>query len=249
LMKSSKEARNEALPQLLLDLAEEHDRGKVLAKVPLSLKKAFLDHGYVIEARVRGLFGREDGIFVAFYRDVGRDTVLSDAEVSILHRCVDQEPDPCTDGQDVVEMTEAQASSISALMSEVFPGYPFPVHDPAFVEESMRHGTRYFGVMEEDDLLSVASAECDSDHRCAELTDMATKEDRQGQGLSSKVLCHMQGRLKADGYRRVYTIARSCSPAVNAIFAKQGFFYAGTLRSNTYFGDRLENMNVWHRRL
>lgn len=249
LMSSAPNARDSDLPKKLLAMAQENGRGKVLAKVPFSMKKAFLDDGYVVEARVRGMFGREDGIFVSHFLDDSRDGLLSDGEMSILHRCVQEDPSPSGDGEDVQELDETHAGIISSLLDETFQGYPFPVHDVDFIRQTMDNGTRYFGLFQDGDLVSLASAECDAKHRCAEITDMATMEDERGNGLSRKVLVHLQGILKKDGYRTAYTIARSRSAAVNTLFSREGYHYAGSLRRNTFFGDGLENMNVWHRRL
>jgi len=249
LMRSDKEALNEELPLKLLALAEEEGRGKIVAKIPQRMKKTFLDAGYGVEARVREMFGKDDGIFATFYLKEREHTVVDDAEMAILHECVKKEPTLNNDTEGVLEMTESDAADISALMSESFESYPFPITEEDYVQKNILSGVRYFGIREGDVLVAVGAAEIDRQNKCVEMTDMVTKKDFREGGLSGRILSGMQVAMKKDGCRTAYTIARAKSPGVNAVFSSQGYFYGGTLRANTNFNGNLENMNVWHKRL
>ena len=49
--------------------------------------------------------------------------------------------------------------------------------------------------------------------------------------------------------KTAYTIARADSAAMNGVFHKTGYHYAGRLVNNTQIGGRIRNMNVWYKRL
>lgn len=249
LMHFDKEAMNEELPLKLLALAEEQGRGKVVAKIPNRMKKAFMDAGYGVEARVREMFGKDDGIFATFYLQEREHTVLDDKEMSILHECVKMEPVLDNDVTGVQELTESNAAEISALMAETFETYPYPITEEDYVLKKFQSGVRYFGIRDNNILVSVGGVEIDRPHKCVEMTDMVTMEDFRRQGLSGKILTAMQIAMKKDGQRTAYAIARSRSPGINDVFATHGYFYGGSLRSNTNFNGQLENMNIWHKRL
>ena len=249
LMNFDKEVMNEELPLKLLTMAEEEECGKIVAKIPQRMRKPFLDAGYGVEARVREMFGKDDGIFATYYLQDREHTVVSDAEMSILLECTRKEPTLSEDTEGVQELVESDAAEISALMADTFESYPFPIQEEDYVRKKIQDGTRYFGIREEGVLVAVGATEIDRQNRCVEMTDMATKEDSREHGMSGRILSAMQIAMKKDGIRTAYAIARAKSPGINAVFSSHGYFYGGTLRSNTNFDGNLENMNVWHKRL
>jgi putative beta-lysine N-acetyltransferase len=138
---------------------------------------------------------------------------------------------------------------MAAVYARVFESYPFPIHDPAYLLETMDNDVRYQGVFQDDRLIALASAEIDVRGGNAEMTDFATLPDARGQGLAGLLLCGLESMLAEAGIATAYTIARATSFGMNITFAKNGYEYAGTLVNNTHIAGGLESMNVWYKRL
>ena len=141
------------------------------------------------------------------------------------------------------------APRMSGIYAEVFPSYPFPVHDPEYLRQTMRENVVYFGVEQHGMLVALSSAEIDPAQKNAEMTDFATLPDLRGQGLARRLLLRMEDCMLRRGLRTLYTIARAASAGMNTVFARCGYHFGGTLVNNTNIAGRIESMNVWYRRL
>ena len=252
LMKSAPED----MPQLLgkLDaLAEKKSYTKIFAKIPADQKKGFIDDGYRVEASVPGLYhGREKGLFLGKYFDEERKQeqhpdlvadVLSAAKAKRGLMGGMGEPSsicrPLT-GDDMEEAAE--------VYREVFASYPFPIHDPDYLRETMDH-IFYYGVWFGERLVALSSAEIDFDNGNAEMTDFATLPEQRGKGFANLLLTRMEADMKKRGISALYTIARAYSHGMNITFAKHDYLYSGTLTNNTQISGQLESMNVWYKLL
>ena len=141
------------------------------------------------------------------------------------------------------------APRMSEIYTEVFPSYPFPVHDPEYLRQTMRENVVYFGVERNGLMVGLSSAEIDTTQKNAEMTDFATLPDLRGQGLARRLLLRMEDCMLRRGLRTLYTIARAASAGMNTVFARCGYHFGGTLVNNTNIAGRIESMNVWYRRL
>jgi len=59
----------------------------------------------------------------------------------------------------------------------------------------------------------------------------------------------MERSMTEQGMRTAFSIARALSPAMNILFAKEGYIFGGTLVNNTQIAGHVESMNVWHKHL
>lgn len=134
---------------------------------------------------------------------------------------------------------------LAALYEEVFPVYPVPLQKPEYVRKAIESGTVFLFIEKNQEIISAASAEIDSLHGNAELTDCATLPSFRGGGLMKQLLNGLEEELTKQQIFCVYTIARSLSFGMNAAFKQLGYRYGGRLVNNCYIYDKMEDMNIW----
>jgi putative beta-lysine N-acetyltransferase len=112
----------------------------------------------------------------------------------------------------------------------------------------MNSGVWYYCIRQEKRLAAIASCDIDTGVQNVEMTDFATDPRFQGKGLAGCLLHAMETEMAEEGVRLAYTIARAGSYPINAIFARAGFRFGGTLPNNTNISGTIESMNVWYKR-
>jgi len=237
-------------------LAARRGYGKIFAKIPAASAGPFLQRGYAREAVVPGFYGKgRDGWFLAKYFDPDRSQ-LSRADRSQIKKILalaraPASPDasPLPEGYVLSPARAEDADDLARLYRDVFPTYPFPIRDPAYLVRAMATHADYVLVRRRRRVVAAASAERDDDYGHAELTDFATRPRHRGRGLATHLLRLMEERARRRGLRLGYTIARALSPGVNRLFASAGYRFAGTLLNNTNIAGRIESMNVWYKLL
>lgn len=250
LMKSS----TEDLPGLIYQLdklAEKNNYSKIFAKIPASQRSIFGQNGYQVEASVPNLFnGIEEGLFLGKY-PIGVRGIEKKGDLvkDILDKAKAKQG--LVSGICLAECTcrplfSEDMDQAASLYRFTFASYPFPIHNPEYLRSTMDH-IAYYGVWSEGQLVAVSSAEIDFENSNAEMTDFATHPDSQGKGLASFLLARMETDMKDRQIATLYTIARAYSYGMNITFAKNGYFFSGTLTNNTQISGNLESMNVWHK--
>lgn len=152
--------------------------------------------------------------------------------------------------EDIIESCQPQdAADMSAVYRRVFRSYPFPIHQPAFLDRMMKAGHRYFCIRADGGIAALAAAEIDLPHRVAEMTDFATLPEWRGRGFAAGLLKHMHGQVRKAGIRTTYTIARAASRGMNSVFGNCGYRYAGLLKNNSQICGSIQSMTVWCQRL
>ncbi|MFO7813142.1 MAG: putative beta-lysine N-acetyltransferase [Pelovirga sp.] len=236
-------------------LVDQHDYSKVFAKIPETSKAPFLQAGYSVEAQVPGFYqGAVDGLFLANYPHPERQ---NDPDTAVVAQVLDAAraktgsavpvslPD---DGsyQCRLALTD-DCSAMADLYRRVFSSYPFPIHKPDYLAETMTDDVIYAGIWKEDELMALASAEVDKAGSHAEMTDFATDPACRGKGLAHLLLAELETLMAQEKIQTCYTIARATSFGMNITFAKSGYQYGGTLVQNTQISGGLESMNVWYK--
>jgi putative beta-lysine N-acetyltransferase len=228
---------------------------KIFAKVPAFAKRIFMDSGYDVEATIPGLYrGEEEAFFMAKFFCQERqkekkpflikevlETAQSKTAIGEKAELGDLFTYRVADKEDLQSMAE--------VYKEVFATYPFPIHDPEYLEGTMDDNVAYVGMWKKERLVALASAEMDVAGRNAEMTDFATLPEFRGRGLANFLLAEMEEAMRTCGIRTAYTIARAYSYGMNITFAKNGYSFSGTLVNNTHISGGLESMNVWHKPL
>ncbi len=245
------------LPHLLTQLvalAERHRYSKIFAKVPASAEELFLEKDYTAEARIPRFYNlREDVLFFGKFLDPQRAREKKESLVlDVLSAAAGKRgraggrkplPDPYQSRGAGPDDIQAMAS----VYSKVFATYPFPIHEPDYLLQTMQDNVAYFGIWYDGRLVALSSAEMDPAGSNAEMTDFATLPDFRGKGLATHLLAGMEKHLMENGITTAYTIARAYSYGMNITFARQGYNFSGTLTNNTNIFGGMESMNVWHK--
>ncbi|ABC78691.1 putative beta-lysine N-acetyltransferase [Syntrophus aciditrophicus] len=243
------------LPFVLVAMAKGYGYSKIFVKVPTGFSKKFSRAGYVEEASIPGLYnGSNTGTFMGYYlkeqRASEREAATLDA---ILHLAISRSESPVTplDAKRFIirSCTESDIDQMAAIYRTVFPTYPFPIHDPAYLLDTMRSHVAYFGVESDGKLVALSSAEMDKSAQNVEMTDFATLLQWQRSSLSLHLLARMEKEMKQEGIKTAYTIARAMSPGINVTFSRLGYAYGGRLKNNTNISAQIESMNVWYKKL
>lgn len=253
------EAERRAVAEGLRNLASERGYGKIFAKVPASAGKAFKAQGFGTEARVPKFFGGdEEALFMGCYLDASRSTTSDQEQIDenlalarhkltagavarpLAELGTDYTVRPCTPDD---------APAMAEIYGEVFDSYPFPIHEPEYLVETMASHVLYFGVEHEGRLVALASAETEPGESYAEMTDFATLPAWRGHGLAVQLLAVMEAAAREHGITTAFTIARALSAGMNITFARMGYRFSGTLINNTQISGKIESMNVWHKSL
>lgn len=236
-------------------LAITRGYSKIFAKIPAAAKQSFIENGYDAEAAIPDFFqGTEEALFLGKYFSPER---MEEKHPEVVEQTLEVALEkPQLDGLPALEphlrcrqMRSADTAQMVKLYRQVFASYPFPIHDELYLEQTMREDVMYFGVLEKDNLVALASAEVDRHGGNAEMTDFATRPDYRGRGLANYLLAQTEMAASRRGVKTAYTIARAYSPGMNITFARNGYTFSGTLTHNTQISGKLESMNVWYKPL
>jgi putative beta-lysine N-acetyltransferase len=236
--------------------AAAHNYTKIFAKVPESCKPYFEEKTFIQEAKVPRLFNDlEDGYFFSKFMSVDRQHEQQKTTVKeVIETAQKKGPQGAKqrtlpEGLSWRVMNKNDVGEMARLYKQVFPTYPFPIDDPAYLSSTMDENLIYHGIFNGSELIALSSAEVDFNGGHVEMTDFATLPDYRGQGLATFLLDRMEEDVRSGGIQTAYTIARAYSFGMNITFAKHGYQYAGTLVNNTQISGQLESMNVWHKHL
>jgi putative beta-lysine N-acetyltransferase len=236
-------------------LAIQHQYSKIFAKVPSKLEAALKVEGFTEEARIPFYFiDGDDALFMSRFLDPVRseenqsklvDDILKEAQTkNIQENSVPVLPAEFR----LISAGPEMAPELAAVYRQVFATYPFPIHDPEYLRETMPV-VRYYAVQHNGHLVAVASADTDQLNGCVEMTDFATSKAYRGKSLAQVLLHHMDKEMLRTGQRIAFTIARAYSYGMNITFAKLGYTFSGTLINNTNIYGSLQSMNVWYKTL
>jgi beta-lysine N6-acetyltransferase len=245
------------LPELLTQmdhLADKHHYSKIFAKVPASAKPHFAARGYLAEAKIPQFFRRQEDVifFSKFLTKERREEKKADLAKKVLQAASQEKgtlgpPSPLPKPFHSRIAVPQDSAAMAEAYRQVFPTYPFPIHDPAYLQRTMEQNVAYFGIWHGEQLVALASAEMDLAEQNAEMTDFATLPEYRGKGLANCLLAGMENYLACRGITTAYTIARAYSYGMNITFARQGYCFSGSLVNNTNICGGLESMNVWHK--
>lgn len=234
-------------------LCARHKYTKIFAKIPESSRNIFQANGYVSEAAIPHFFQHHEAVyFMAKFRnpkrqnDPNQERIDEVLKVAKNKRAARQEPQLESDFRYRITTPE-DAEEMVTIYKQVFKTYPFPIHDPVYLRQTMRENIEYFGIWHRQRLIALSSAEMDRAARNVEMTDFATLPEYRGHSLALFLLAQMEKAMLEKDIRTHFTIARAVSFGMNITFAKAGYHYSGTLINNTDIAGHLESMNVWYK--
>lgn len=240
----------------LLNLANRHHYGKILAKVPERAAAVFRQQGFVCEARIPAFFDDgDDACFLAMFPDAARRTERHRREVERTRRRIAAVAPKAGSGRSrsgpAVRICRPEdVAAMRDLYRQVFESYPFPIYDRQYLAKTMGANVRYYAARDRHSrMVALAAGEMDLENRTVEMTDFAVLPPWRRRGISSHLLGCMEDDMRRRGMRIAFTIARSRSPGINIVFRRCGYRQGGLLINNTHIAGAIESMWVWHKRL
>jgi putative beta-lysine N-acetyltransferase len=242
------------LLQTIDRLAATNGYTKAFIKVPEHHASFFAQNGFEEEARIPAYYDLTACIFMGKFFHPDRKKVLPQTQETMdrnLALALDKgrvkTPPALPQGFCLRELISGDCKQLAALYRNVFQTYPFPIHDPAYLEQTIKENVAYFGIFSDKTLIAASSAEMDLKTSSVEFTDFGTNPDYRGNAFAAILLAKMENKMTIRGIKTRYTIARALSPGMNITFAKAGYRYAGTLINNTGISGNIESMNVWYK--
>ncbi|MCF7848311.1 MAG: putative beta-lysine N-acetyltransferase [Kiritimatiellales bacterium] len=232
-------------------LAAEKGYTKIFAKVPTPHTATFTAGGYRKEGNIPNFYnGKTDAAFLGKFIDPSREITPQRDEIEKIILLAQSKTGsvvkPLPKGYSLRSAVEADAEELAKVYQRVFASYPFPIHNPDYLIETMRSHVCYFVAEKDGKIAAASSGEMDKDNRNAEMTDFATLPEHLGNGLAVHLLKFMEPEMHRRGIATLYTIARAISPGMNITFAKCGYAFGGTLINNTQISGSIESMNLWY---
>jgi putative beta-lysine N-acetyltransferase len=249
------DADAEAVAAALDELAVRRNYGKILARVPTRAAAVFLKRGYRVEARIPGFYrGRRTALFLARYPNPARARERDPKGLETVVNLATEYKSAAnsrtnSQTETAVPCGPEDAGEMAAVFRRVFRSYPYPVFDPKHLAAVMAGPSRYFCIRRRRAIAALAAAEMDSEESCVEMTDFAVLPEYRGGQMAVSLLARMQREAVRTGMRTAFTIARTRSTAINAVFARRGYRHAGTLTNNTHISGVIQSMAVWYKSL
>ena len=237
------------------DLARTKGYTKIIGKMPVSFSEQFSRAGYIIEASIPAFYpGNEEAVFMAKYttparREITGSTKHTETLAAIQNHTAHRKEAYLPEGFTHRPARTDDAEDLADLFQRVFPTYPFPIFDSEYLKKSMQDNVRYFLIMHGENIAASAACEVDELSLTAEMTDFATDPMYRGRGFAGILLAEMEKAMQREGIITGYTIARSVSLPMNAVFAGAGYRFGGMLPNNTNISGSIESMNIWYKKL
>ncbi len=235
-------------------LANKNSYSKIFCKVPKHIAPLFFADGYILEACIPKFYNKQNDVFfVSKFLNLDRQLNIEKEQFLALSNQLSNKP--ILKGNQgnkaslysIRKLAKADIKQITDIYKEVFESYPFPIHSPDYILETMEENVQYFGAEKDGKLAALSSAEIDFKGGNAEMTDFATHPSHTGNNLSSLLLSAMEKEMKVQNITTLYTIARLNSIPMNRTFLKNDYQYSGTLINNTNIAGEIESMNVLYK--
>ncbi len=239
--------------QEIKKLVRECRYSKVSCKVPACFAPLFFADGYFLEASIPNFYNSKDDVF--FVSKFLHSDRLMNIETEALSALSDLlknkqvKKNPKTSCYTLRKLNATDVDKIVDIYREVFETYPFPIHKPSYILQTMQEDVQYYGVEKGGRLLALSSAKVDVKGQNAEMMHFATPPQYGGHNFSSMLLDEMEKEMHEQGIYTLYTIARLTSIPMNLTFLRNDFHYSGTLIKNANIAGKVESMNVLYKHL
>ncbi|GAB1401474.1 putative beta-lysine N-acetyltransferase [Elusimicrobiota bacterium] len=236
------------------ELAEKNNYSKIFAKIPSAMLAEFLKDGYVREAFIKGYYnGKEDAFLLGKYLRKERSVLNNKFEIETIISTANSKkntlPSQINKQYKIIICSKKHSREMADIYKLVFKSYPFPIHEPKYIEQTMDDNVIYFGAVYNEKIIALSSSEVDKQAQSVEMTDFATVPEYLGKATALYLLKEMEKHMIDNDIITSYTIARSESAGMNITFARNGYEFSGTLVNNTNIAGKIESMNVWYKTL
>lgn len=243
--------------EILEKVAKVRRYSKISAKISYRNRESFLKKGYTIEARIPNLYrGNEDGLFLAKYFSVERETVRYKEIINkVIHEAAKNRNKNkycrlllredlmyrLAREKELDELVDFYRRNIKSRLLSVF--------DYKYIEDFINNDTVYGVICNKEKIIAAVACEVDRENLNAEMTNFAGDENFRGKGLARYLAISMEEEMKKIGIKTLYSVVRARSFDANILFSKIGFKLSGTLINNTNISGRIECMNVWYKEI
>jgi len=236
------------------ELAEKNKYSKIFAKIHSAMLTEFLKDGYVQEAFIKGYYnGKDDALLLGKYfckeRLVMKNRFEIESIISIANSKKNTLPSEKNKQYEIIICSKKHSREMADIYNLVFKTYPFPIHNPKYIEQTMDDNIIYFGAVHKGKIIALSSSEIDKQAQSVEMTDFATLPEYLGNATALQLLKKMEKHMIENNIITSYTIARSESVGMNITFARNGYDYSGTLINNTNIAGKIESINVLYKTL
>lgn len=236
-------------------LADANDFDKIFLKATKDDWQVFLEHGYMLEGVLRYYFRGEDAYVLSRFRTQERLTsehLIKETELieNLTKTPRDHVPGPLPEGYKLELARPEHIPGMVTLYREVFQTYPSPLTHPDYIQQTMERNIVYRVITNDaGEVVSSASADIDTKHSNAEMTDCATRNSERGRGLMFHLLRALENDLRERKIMTGYTLARAMSVGMNRVFYRLDYEFSGRLVNNCEMQGSYEDMNIWVKRL
>ncbi|MGY0433162.1 putative beta-lysine N-acetyltransferase [Bacillus rugosus] len=245
-------AIEKALPDIVA-AAKEEDAEKIIVYTKQHDEAVLAQHLFVPEGFLKGYYlGHPACVMVRYLTENRRQTDSYIQEQETIEALYRSAPRFRSDNTPAFTIRKAEMNDmyqLSMLYKKVFRTYPTPVFDPAYIEKTMNTNTMYYVMLDDDRLISAASAEINPELGHAEITDCAVLPEYRGHSLTSFLIEALEKDMAEENIFHVFSLARAASFGMNAVLYHSGYQYGGRLINNCYIAEGLENMNIWCKHL
>lgn len=240
----------QAMHERILELVEKHAFTKVFIKSRSEDWQAFLHLGYMLEGVYKKYFNGSDAYSMAMYFTDERRTSAYWMEEDEILRQVLKLPLKSTEnrlaqGYSMRLATIEDAEQLAQLYGTVFQTYPTPMNDATYIKKVILEGTVFYVTEAGGRIVSAASAEVNAAYNNAEVTDCATYPEHRKHGLMRHLITALEHELRRRSIYCAYSLARSLSFGMNAVFHQLGYEYTGRMTKNCNIFDKFEDMSLW----
>lgn len=235
-------------------LAFNNNYSKIFCKIPAQYKQFFIRRNYMEEAFIKNYFNKENAVFISKFMTDERkiemnyskmEEVLKNSKAKFgKYKKINLNSD-----ENLIICNKNNAEEMANLYKKIFKTYPFPIYDPEYLKKTMIESFLYFSIKKRGKMVSIASCDIDLENKSVEMTDFATLPEYRSNGYSYCLLDKMEESMSKLNIKTFYTIARASSYAINSIFSRKSYLYAGRLKNNTNIAGKIESMNVWYKNL
>jgi len=226
---------------------------KLIVYIKREMLQECIERGYQLEGIIDHYFlGSNAYICTKYFSNERRLTRYWMEEDDILSGVYEKEYGKLNDlpeGYEVRDANERDGEELAKLFQKIFKVYPTPIHDANYIKLQIQKGTIFSVVTFQNEIVSCASAEINEFYKNAEITDCLTIPEMRKLGLLKHIILRLEKKLLERSIYCSYSLARSLSFGMNASLYQLGYQYRGRLMNNCYIYDKLENMNVWVKKL
>lgn len=223
---------------------------KIICYCDTETIETFIKAGFEPEGKIEGYFKGTDAFCMSYFINSNRK-ICSNYSIkeSLVKECLNVHNTYINHRNKlkclIRTATKNDINEMVKLFSTVFLTYPFPIYDEEYIKQSMNEKILYKVAVYDGKIISVASADMDSENLSAEITDCATLLDYRGNGVLSNIIYSLESDLKAKGFKTLYGLSRAINPSINFIFSKHNFNFSGRLVNNCNICGTFEDMNIW----